>query len=419
MTPILSQAERPTIRRILGEAFGWCGADRAAGSLTGRQPRRGSFGSTIALGACLVALPAGSSVAASTWVSAWGRNLSQQCVIPSDLTNAVAVAAGDYHSLALKADGTVATWGDNGFGQLNAPPSLNNVVRVGAGFVHSLAIKANGSVVQWGQGSLDMGDWLNVVDIAGGAFNNTGLMADGTFAVRGLFGAPQGLTGIVGIAASGYHGLAVQADGTVVAWGHDDYGESEVPSELTNVLAVASGQYHSLALKADGTVVAWGAGTVDAGAGVDWGQSVVPLDLTNVIAIAAGAYHSLALKADGTVAAWGAGTTDADNGYDYGQSIVPPGLTNVTSIAAGAYHNLAVVGLPTHQPAIANASAGLSSFSCAVPTVRGRTYTLQFTDSLSQPGWTPLAPLPGLDALRTLTDPQATNSERFYRVWVR
>jgi len=390
----------------------------------GREPAgglrwRGTRASALAAGGCLVVLQATTSFAASTWVSAWGRNTARQCAVPSDLTNAVALAAGDYHSLALKADGTVATWGDNGFGQLNAPSSLSDVVRVGAGFVHSLAVKANGSVVQWGQGSLDMGDWVRVVDIAGGKFNNTGLMADGTFAVRGLGGAPQGLTGIVGIAAGEYHGLAVQADGVVVAWGLDNYGETQVPPDLINVIAVAAGQYHSLALKADGSVVAWGAGTVDAGAGVDWGQSIVPLGLTNVIAIAAGAYHSLALKADGTVEAWGAGTTHGNNGYDYGQSIVPPGLTNVTSIAAGAYHSLAVVGLPTHHPAITNATGGTGMFSCAVPTIRGRTYTLQFKDSVTQPTWTPLTPIPGLDDLLTLTDPQATDPQRFYRIGVR
>ena len=34
------------------------------------------------------------------------------------LTGAVAIAGGDYHSLALKSDGTVWAWGDNQFGDL-------------------------------------------------------------------------------------------------------------------------------------------------------------------------------------------------------------------------------------------------------------------------------------------------------------
>jgi hypothetical protein len=38
------------------------------------------------------------------WVVAWGKNLNGQCNVPADLSNVVAVAAGGYHSLALKVD---------------------------------------------------------------------------------------------------------------------------------------------------------------------------------------------------------------------------------------------------------------------------------------------------------------------------
>ena len=79
---------------------------------------------------------------------------------------------------------------------------------------------------------------------------------------------------------------------------------------------------------ADGTVVAWGDNS--------WGQSTVPAGLSNVVAIAAGARHSLALKQDGTVAAWGDNT--------YSQLNVPDGMSNVVGIAAGDYHNLAIIG---------------------------------------------------------------------------
>ena len=36
----------------------------------------------------------------------------------SGLNHVTAIAAGDYYSLALGADGTVWAWGDNGYGQL-------------------------------------------------------------------------------------------------------------------------------------------------------------------------------------------------------------------------------------------------------------------------------------------------------------
>ena len=48
---------------------------------------------------------------------------------------------------------------------------------------------------------------------------------------------------------------ALAVGGTVVAWGNDNNGETDVPSGLSNVVAVASGDGQSLALQSDGTVV--------------------------------------------------------------------------------------------------------------------------------------------------------------------
>jgi hypothetical protein len=52
--------------------------------------------------------------------------------------------------------------------------------------------------------------------------------------------------------------LGVTANGDVVAWGHNEHGQCEVPTDLADVRQVTAGPYHSLALKADGTVIAWG-----------------------------------------------------------------------------------------------------------------------------------------------------------------
>jgi len=48
------------------------------------------------------------------------------------------------------------------------------------------------------------------------------------------------------------------APGTVVAWGDNNDGETDVPAGLSGVVAIAAGDDYSLALKSDGTVVAWG-----------------------------------------------------------------------------------------------------------------------------------------------------------------
>jgi alpha-tubulin suppressor-like RCC1 family protein len=74
------------------------------------------------------------------------------------------------------------------------------------------------------------------------------------------------------ISAAGRHALALRANGTVLAWGDDTFGQlgngivssngdSEVPVAvpgLSSVTAVAAGEEHSLALLANGTVLAWG-----------------------------------------------------------------------------------------------------------------------------------------------------------------
>ncbi|MHC4302183.1 MAG: hypothetical protein ACYS7Y_33405 [Planctomycetota bacterium] len=52
----------------------------------------------------------------------------------------MAIAAGEEHSLALRADGSVVGWGWNANGRAT-PPAGNDFVAISAGYSHSLAIK--------------------------------------------------------------------------------------------------------------------------------------------------------------------------------------------------------------------------------------------------------------------------------------
>lgn len=77
---------------------------------------------------------------------------------------------------------------------------------------------------------------------------------------------------------------------------------------LKGVVAVAAGSGHSLALKSDGTVWAWGAndfGELGDGTRTDRSTPVQIIGLKGLKALAAGPVHSLGLSADGTVWAWG------------------------------------------------------------------------------------------------------------------
>jgi len=64
--------------------------------------------------------------------------------------------------------------------------------------------------------------------------------------------------GFIVVAAGGTHSLALKEDGSVVAWGSNDYGLCEIPSPNADFIAIAAGVTHSLGLKVDGSIAAWG-----------------------------------------------------------------------------------------------------------------------------------------------------------------
>lgn len=138
--------------------------------------------------------------------------------------------------------------------------------------------------------------------------------------------APTGLPDIKAIAAGYQHALALRSNGTVIAWGDNSLGQTNVSANATSIVAIAAGEYHSLAVRSNGTVAAWGLNNN--------GQTTVPASATSVVAVAAGSFHSVALKSNGTVVAWG-------NGFQ-GQTNVPVGLNGVRAISAGDVHTLAL-----------------------------------------------------------------------------
>ncbi len=300
------------------------------------------------------------------------------------MSDVVAIAAGDAHSLALRRDGTVLGWGYNYYAQATGSPTkhstagvvrikgavLTNVVGAAAGWRHSLALKRDGTVIGWGddgEGQASAPSGLsNVVSVAAGYARSLALKADGTVVAWGRSDAkvPAGLSNVVAIATGGAQyarNLALKADGTVVAWGADT-DDAPPPPGLSNVIAIAVGERHSLALKRDGTVFGWGLNTYGEATGVpsksvrDVASGLVQVDgrvLSNGVAIAAGNRYGLvgfgepyglALKQDGTVVAWG---------HMAGRPAwVPAGLSNVVAIAAGQLHCLAIQsdGQPKESP---------------------------------------------------------------------
>ena len=264
---------------------------------------------------------------------------------PDSVTNGVvAVSAGEYFSLALKADGTVVGWGFNADGEATgvasltatglvvvAGQTLSNVVAISAGFNHSLALRADGSVVVWGDTS-----------------NGEGNIP------------PSASSGVVAISAGGFYSLALKADGSVVAWGWNGLDQTNIPASASSgVVGISAGRYpyaaYCLALKADGSAVAWGDNS--------YGQTNVPASAASgVAAVATASYYGLALKRTAQSSPWGGRTQASKKGSSL-QRTSCPGLTVTGTV------NVEVPGTYTLTYTVTNALGivGTATRTVAVP----------------------------------------------------
>lgn len=246
----------------------------------------------------------------------------------------VAVSAGGIHTLAIKSDGTLWAWGSDSEGQLGngctfgsncydrlSPGQVgsdNKWSSASAGTAHSVAIKQNGTLWSWG----DNGD------------GEIGTGCNPTINGCYYYSTPTQITtdtNWASISAGGFFTVSIKTDGTLWAWGSNYGGQlgdgctpmsscanKTTPAQIgtdTHWSAAAAGGNHVIALKTDGTLWAWGIndyGQLGNGAPGPAAYSSVPVQIgtaTDWKKIAAGDMHSLAIKTDGTLWAWG------DNSY--------------------------------------------------------------------------------------------------------
>ena len=237
------------------------------------------------------------------------------------------VAAGIWHTVGLKANGTVVAMGYNDYGQCDVD-DWTDIVAIFAGPFHTVGLKADGTVVAVGDntdGQCEVSDWRDIVAISAGYGHTVGLKADGTVVAVGYYNYDQcevfDWRDIVAISAGSVHTVGLKADGTVVAVGYNTDGRCNV-SDWTNVAAISAGYGHTVGLKSDGTVVAVGDNSYDQCNVSDW---------RDIVAVSAGKCHTVGLKADGTVVVVG------DN--EQGQCDVNS-WTGIVAVSAGGDHTV-------------------------------------------------------------------------------
>jgi hypothetical protein len=213
-----------------------------------------------------------------------------------DAPDPVAVEAGEYHSCAIRTDGTPTCWGWGDDGQTTIPAGTGTVTAITAGLYHTCAIRTDGTPTCWGSDQ------------------------------SGQTTVPDGVGTVTAIAAGSYHTCAIRTDGTPTCWGHAAYGQATIPVGTGTVTAIAAGRQHTCAIRTDDTPTCWGSN--------DGGQSTIPAGTGTVTAITAGLFHTCAIRSDGTPTCWGSDQS--------GQTTVPDGVGTVTAIAAGSYHSCAI-----------------------------------------------------------------------------
>lgn len=188
----------------------------------------------------------------------------------------VAVASGAYHSLAITSEGLLVGWGEDSISQLGdggqfvqriSPVlvSTNSAIAglrftaVAAGEYHSLALSTSGRVYSWGKnlyGQLGTGD-----------------ISDQRFPVPVTTSGVLSNKTIVAISAGLSFSLALADTGELFGWGDNQYGQlgdgtvSERHSPVRvgqaalvgkRIAAITTGAAHAIALTSDGVLMAWG-----------------------------------------------------------------------------------------------------------------------------------------------------------------
>lgn len=175
-----------------------------------------------------------------------------------------AVTVQNSDILALREDGTVwsTTMICNKQGKVtNWAPSWTDIQAIAAGFFHRVGLRKDGTVVAIGgnfDGQCNVEQWTQITAIACGNSHTVALHKDGTVFAIGRNSHGQcnvsKWSQIKAVAAGNCHTIGLQNDGTVVAVGGNIDGQCNV-SKWTEIIAIAASGNKTVGLRKNGTVV--------------------------------------------------------------------------------------------------------------------------------------------------------------------
>ena len=284
-----------------------------------------------------------------------------------DMFQTVSAAAGYDHNLAVKADGNLLAWGQNDYGQLGIGTNLSKTVptevgfdanypwiKVSAGKWASYGIKSSGkadsgTLWSWGNNWYGQLGYDTTEDVYGQIATNCSSLVQVGSMVDWCSADDSRIDGYT----------AVKPDGTLWAWGYNEYGQvgSGTTFNYSSPVQISTGggywrrsyggALHTAAVRSDNTLWTWGRNDFGQLGHGDTIDTIVPNQVEGIdwYSASVGYMHTVAIKTDGTLWAWGSneygqlgdGTTDSKS------SPVQIGTdSNWAQIDTQYYHTLAI-----------------------------------------------------------------------------
>lgn len=247
----------------------------------------------------------------------WGKTRITSTIdvkhIPADMGKIDKVAAGFDHIIALNDEGQVFAWGSDRQKQSKVPmevKQLKNIKDIYAGYQNSVILTEDGKSVYFGN---TMNNDYNQFHAYQGKLDKLALTADAALGLtkdgevvylgtkKGVYtNIPENMGKIVDISATAGTVAAVNEDGKVFVWGNiTRRGEASVPQTEDKIVSIYGGRYHYTALTDKGNTLAWGAN--------NYKQTDIPSEVlsANIVGMHTGFYQNYAITDQGKVLKWG------------------------------------------------------------------------------------------------------------------